>query len=434
LVQGRLGELVDYASPLTFSLLEKIYERNGPVRKVFENFGIPVKDVQASYLVNLNGKVYTNLELENQVLWADLPWKFRDYGGEVKSVRDWLPGTPRKLKNLIYKSLTETFILARLSHSLIKAKKRYRAFGEFTLTVSESGECTTQSFLKAYEHVCYVSYLYGLTLKFFEGKCDVGSKQWKNYVSDNDCLAGNQNCLESEFLHKSSFELENCVIDSKWEGKVKKEKTTHIPLRLPDTYGIKGEGCSAVIQLQCMKNNMRLMTHVLLYYLSATLKNKAKALDLAQEFPYLTVDEIEKSSTEDGKELAKTAKSRRQSYRKIVHGDFSPTHAPAHTKLKGRPCSPGTIKGRVQIINDPKEEVKEEIVCVPNASLSYVRQYKDARGLIFLSGSLLSHGAIVAREMGTPAVILKVGPKEIEGKMVELEGTTGEVAILNGGH
>ena len=57
----------------------------------------------------------------------------------------------------------------------------------------------------------------------------------------------------------------------------------------------------------------------------------------------------------------------------------------------------------------------------------------QARGLIVERGGMLSHGAIVARDFGIPAVVLKDATRLIpNGAVVKIDGGRGRVGILTG--
>lgn len=98
---------------------------------------------------------------------------------------------------------------------------------------------------------------------------------------------------------------------------------------------------------------------------------------------------------------------------------------------KGIGCCPGIVRGSVRVILDPRNAVIHpgEILVAPRTDPGWIMLFPAAAGLLVEHGSLLSHSAIVAREMGIPAVVsipeltawLKTGDE------VELDGSTGRV-------
>jgi pyruvate,water dikinase len=76
--------------------------------------------------------------------------------------------------------------------------------------------------------------------------------------------------------------------------------------------------------------------------------------------------------------------------------------------LKGIPASPGKIKGKVKILMDPKEIEKMDkdyILVAPETNPEYTPAMLKASGIITDRGGILSHSAIVARELGIPCVV-----------------------------
>ncbi len=116
----------------------------------------------------------------------------------------------------------------------------------------------------------------------------------------------------------------------------------------------------------------------------------------------------------------------------------SPTHhAPAAggEERKGIGCCPGVIRGRARVIVDPRHAVIEpgEILVAPRTDPGWIMLFPSAAGLLVEHGSLLSHSAIVAREMGIPAVVSISGLTSWldSGDEIELDGSTGRVTRLN---
>jgi pyruvate,water dikinase len=100
----------------------------------------------------------------------------------------------------------------------------------------------------------------------------------------------------------------------------------------------------------------------------------------------------------------------------------------------GQACSPGLVRGPVRIVRDPrKSEIRDgEILVAQRTDPGWVTIFPLVTGMIMERGSLLSHSAIVARELGIPAV---VGVENAcqwlrDGDWVELDGETGTIRRL----
>lgn len=104
--------------------------------------------------------------------------------------------------------------------------------------------------------------------------------------------------------------------------------------------------------------------------------------------------------------------------------------------LVGDPISPGVAKGIVKVIHDVKEidfaNLPQDLIIVTEATdPGWTPIFTKARGIIVEKGGVLSHCAIVAREMNIPAVSQVMGcyKKLKDGDVVWLDGNNGRIII-----
>lgn len=102
--------------------------------------------------------------------------------------------------------------------------------------------------------------------------------------------------------------------------------------------------------------------------------------------------------------------------------------------LRGTPCCAGRVRGRVRVIRDPRGARLEEgeILVAERTDPGWIMLFPAAAGILVERGSLLSHSAIVAREMGIPAIvaIADLTRRLQTGQFVEFDGATGEVRVV----
>jgi pyruvate,water dikinase len=101
-------------------------------------------------------------------------------------------------------------------------------------------------------------------------------------------------------------------------------------------------------------------------------------------------------------------------------------------QLKGTPVSNGIVEARVRIIQtlEDADRLKEgEIMVASFTDIGWTPYFSVISGLITEIGSPLSHGAVVAREYGIPAVVGVKGAKKIllDGDLVRLDGDLGVI-------
>ncbi|MFI6100511.1 PEP/pyruvate-binding domain-containing protein [Lentzea sp. NPDC051213] len=111
--------------------------------------------------------------------------------------------------------------------------------------------------------------------------------------------------------------------------------------------------------------------------------------------------------------------------------------APVEGDLVGTPASAGTITGIARVVMDPVGAHLEpgEILVAPSTDPGWTPLFLTAGGLVMEMGGANSHGAVVAREYGIPAV---VGVREAvtrikTGERITVDGSTGAVTTLDDG-
>lgn len=102
--------------------------------------------------------------------------------------------------------------------------------------------------------------------------------------------------------------------------------------------------------------------------------------------------------------------------------------------LPGMPVSSGVIEGIARVITDPSKASinKGEILVAPFTDPGWTPLFINAAGLVMEVGGLLTHGTVVAREYGIPAVVgITDATKKIKaGQRIRVDGNTGFVLIL----
>ncbi|NIO68332.1 MAG: hypothetical protein GTN71_04585, partial [Anaerolineae bacterium] len=104
--------------------------------------------------------------------------------------------------------------------------------------------------------------------------------------------------------------------------------------------------------------------------------------------------------------------------------------------LVGRPVSPGLRRGPVKVVGTPRQFSKVQagdIMVTKSPDPGWTPIFGLLGGLIMESGGQLSHGAVVAREYGLPAVAGIAGVTQLlhDGQVVLLDGLSGTVTVIN---
>jgi phosphohistidine swiveling domain-containing protein len=102
--------------------------------------------------------------------------------------------------------------------------------------------------------------------------------------------------------------------------------------------------------------------------------------------------------------------------------------------LTGSPVSPGSAEGRVRVVFDPRKAglLPGEILVCPGTDPSWTPLFMSAAGLVMEVGGMMTHGAVVAREYGIPAIVGvdQVTQRLITGQLIRINGSTGQIDLL----
>jgi pyruvate,water dikinase len=103
-------------------------------------------------------------------------------------------------------------------------------------------------------------------------------------------------------------------------------------------------------------------------------------------------------------------------------------------ELTGQPMAGGAASGTAVVVFDPRSlpELPDGYVLVcPSTDPGWAPLFVNARGLIVERGGVLSHGAIVARDFGIPAVACPDATRLLRsGDTVHVDGHAGRVQVL----
>ncbi len=102
--------------------------------------------------------------------------------------------------------------------------------------------------------------------------------------------------------------------------------------------------------------------------------------------------------------------------------------------LVGEGVSPGEVEGSVRVLLDPRGAHLEpgEILVCPSTDPGWTPLFLAAGGLVMQVGGTITHGSVVAREYGIPAVVgvHNATTRLKTGERVRVDGSRGRVTIL----
>jgi rifampicin phosphotransferase len=150
----------------------------------------------------------------------------------------------------------------------------------------------------------------------------------------------------------------------------------------------------------------------------------------------------------DGTDMRTTIRERRAAYeqelkrrhipRVLLSDGTEPTAQTRSTStadalLRGTPASPGRVTAQARVILDPRGARLEpgEILVAPSTDPGWTPLFLTAGGVVMEMGGAMSHGAVVAREYGIPAVVGVPGATECiaTGQRITVDGSEGTITL-----
>ncbi|MDD5369090.1 MAG: PEP-utilizing enzyme, partial [Anaerolineaceae bacterium] len=108
----------------------------------------------------------------------------------------------------------------------------------------------------------------------------------------------------------------------------------------------------------------------------------------------------------------------------------------ASATFSGSPVSPGSVEGNVRVVLDPRHAalLPGEILVCPGTDPSWTPLFLTAGGLVMEVGGLMTHGSVVAREYGIPAVVgvHRATTRLKTGQRIRIDGSSGKIVVLVG--
>jgi pyruvate,water dikinase len=226
-------------------------------------------------------------------------------------------------------------------------------------------------------------------------------------------------------------------------GFIKHRVAKFIASRLRELGGLRETPKFAFVRMLSIYRNMLLKSGRQLVQ-EGVIKNQ-------DDLFYLHLDELKKLATNREKDWNGIIEERRRKYEReqrrkriprlmlsdgtAFYEGFSEATSECANILNGIPVSSGVCEGLVRVVFNPQEDIllPGEILVCPATDPAWTPLFLLAGGLILEVGGMMTHGAVVAREYGIPAV---VGVNQATlflktGQHIRMDGSTGQIEILD---
>jgi pyruvate,water dikinase len=176
---------------------------------------------------------------------------------------------------------------------------------------------------------------------------------------------------------------------------------------------------------------------------------EAGELNSPNDLLYLSLSELKAFAAHQAQDWRGLIDRRRQTYRRellrkqiprLLLSDgrafYEGMSQPENTEniIQGSPVSPGAVEGRVRVVLDPRQAglLRGEILVCPGTDPSWTPLFLSAAGLVMEVGGMMTHGAVVAREYGIPAIVGvdQATTRLKTGQVIRMNGSSGEIVVV----
>jgi len=176
---------------------------------------------------------------------------------------------------------------------------------------------------------------------------------------------------------------------------------------------------------------------------------KAGMIERADDLSFLNFSELEALSQNEARDWKALVASRRGTYERearrrqvprMLASDGRAFHEGVGAStdtgnvITGSPVSPGVVEGLVRVVLSPHDSqlAPGEILVCPGTDPAWTPLFLTAGGLVTEVGGMMTHGSVVAREYGIPAVVgvHQATTRLKDGQKIRVDGTAGRIEIL----
>jgi phosphohistidine swiveling domain-containing protein len=434
---GGFAEIVSAPSILTYSFFAQWFTGKTALGKAMDLLGLPYEQVEKSVLEISDGDLVVNLKTEEQTLYAKTVFSYK----AQKHIHDMpiLSVNPKKLLKPGYVIRTSSIAYKQgqwLAHpesttEFIKQKVTSIPDPEVTndletydstlqekvwpvvIAAGTLSEFFTQVIAKEYAAHHIQHYVSGKVAErdwFFRSLADMQLVKRKT-VSFTEYLTryGLRSDKDYELTAPRWHEIPEVIKKriSSFDPAPAPEQTFDLPAKVNTDKRI-----TAAIELQIIRSEAKKKALLHIDALRRTVLQKAKLMNVHAE--RITRDVLYGRK----QRMNNTNTTQKHQPQLTIH----------HKRFgSGVRVSIGKATGTALHVTDIAADIPPNTIGIfPNASPEFAMQYPRCQGMIFLKGGQTSHGAIVAREFGIPAIIAHEAAVIKNGAIVTISGDKGE--------
>lgn len=446
--QSEAAALVEFPTPFTASVISRLFSFDGSQGIAYKSLGLPITKYKTDDYVNyLFSRIYLDIGYENIFFYQNLGLRYISEGKypELRPLRNIFGRIIGSLRN----AFVHANILQQKQQTIDKAQSLFERLYPHQQLQQQVGPPLTRlfslvkKFAEDYAVIFELSYLEGLIAQtlpqaevatipptsndlYVESTEAFGSKDIT--VTEIIERFGTRGFNDFEFASPRWYEIPDVLQRLLYPQKQPVQQLNTQPLS------------PRAIELQkiiTLKDNLRLAITIYIDAIRKTLISIAKEHALTSDLVfYLTLDDIERLKPSEWNDTAHRRKLEYDRGREVYLPRFISRDAVEQedsihikTQYKAIPVSTGNVTAPIfKVTNAEKDTPHGVIILLPHAGPEFTIFYKNAVGIIFQKGGILSHGAIIAREMRIPAVVCT--DFDSNAQLAILDASKGEITLV----
>jgi phosphohistidine swiveling domain-containing protein len=438
---GGLAELLLQPTPLTYSFLKDWFTGTGSVGIAMDALGMPHKKISVPILECIAGELLVNLAVEEETLYAETIFTYKNQTGEHEqpelTVSFGKIINPIYLVNSLRILLIQSNWIAKPAAAIVTAKKLIADIPDSLTDISIQAvddvlqkqiwpNVIAVGFLSEfYHHLALREAKHDAAQVTLSMSAQIAAKDWFFQSIADQAKVKKGELAFSEFIDRYGLRADKDY-----------ELTSPRWYEIPDILQERIKNFSEVEKVanEQIEINKKLLPLVQTAIELQILRSEAKRKTLVH---IDTLRKLVREKTPGIVDISHVTKEDILSgaipQDSLHHPGVGDTMKRVAVELSGNGTrvSQGSASGTVKHINDNDSQIPSQTIGIfPNASPEFANQYPKCVGMIFLRGGQTSHGSIVAREFGIPAIIDSTVAGIQDGMQIEINGSTGAWHVI----
>lgn len=438
LYSGGLAEFLSQPTKLTFSFFRHWFTGKKSVGKAMNLLKLPYLPLSSPLLVLINEEIYVNLKIEEETLYHDTVFHYKPQ----KSIHDKPQQAFSFSKILLPDSWNGTFQHINQQSYWLGHADEVKKFAT-DLIESIPDNPTQQSVEEIDDYISETVWPAVIAIsvinEFFLAVAEKDHSLQKQSIQDEM----NRQIIEKDWFFLSLRKMHDVKAGAmtfedfirQYGLRADKDYELSCPrwLEIPEQIKLRIKDLGDLTEIKRSQPSTVLpaLAQTVVDIQLARIRIKQKALAYMYHLRLELLSKYKKDDLADYTRSLILYGKNENIVSEHINIDEQVLHKTVKETGKGNGVSQGISKGVTQHISDATETIHEGAICIfPNTSPEFSPFYKRCNAIIFMKGGVTSHGAIVAREYGIPAIVYNQIEEIPQNTSVEVDGMKGTWKVV----